>query len=70
MKTTGSMSFERAAKPLKNKVSDKSRNRNSKEKRTVLLRCGLNLRLKNESLQYVKAALGRVVDLNDALVYE
>jgi hypothetical protein len=70
MKTTGSISVERAAKPLKNKVADKTRNRYSKDsKRTVLLRCGLNLRLKRESLEAVKAALGKVVDLNDALVY-
>ena len=69
MKTTGSISVERAAKPLKNKVADKSRNRNSKDKRTVLLRVRLNLRLKRESLQSVKAALGKVLDSNDALVY-
>ena len=71
MKTTGSISVERAAKPLKNKVAEKSRNRNSKDKRTVLLRVGLNLRLKRESLEAVKAALGKVVDLeDDALVYK
>jgi hypothetical protein len=66
METTGSISVERAAKPLKNKVADKSRNRNSKDKLTVLLRVGLNLRLQRESLQSVKAALGKV----DPLVYE
>jgi hypothetical protein len=67
MKTTGSISVERAAKPLKNKVAEKSRNRNSKDKRTVLLRVGLNLRLKRESLQAMKAALGKSLD---PLVYE
>jgi hypothetical protein len=46
------------------------RNRNSKERRRVLLRCELNLRLKRESLEAVKASLGIVVELNDALVYE
>jgi hypothetical protein len=39
IKTTGSISVERAANPLKNKIADKTRNRNSKDKRTVLLRC-------------------------------
>ena len=70
MKTIGSISVERAAKPLKNKVADKSRNRSSKDTRMVLLRVGLNLRLKRESLQSVKGALGKVLDPNDALVYE
>jgi hypothetical protein len=70
MKTTGSISVERAAKPLKNKIADKTRNRNSKDKRTVLLRCGLNLRLKRQSLVAVKAALGKALDPDDALVYE
>jgi hypothetical protein len=71
MKTTGSIPVERAAKPLKNKVADRTRNSYSKDsKRTVLLLCGLNLRLKRESLEAVKAALGKLVDQNDALVYE
>jgi hypothetical protein len=38
MMTTGSISVERAAKPRMNKVADKSLNRNSKDKLTVLLR--------------------------------
>jgi hypothetical protein len=47
MKTTGSISVERVAEPLRNRIADKTRNRNSKDKRTVLLRVlGLNLRLK------------------------
>jgi hypothetical protein len=66
MKTTGSISVSDLLNPL-NKVADKSRNRISKDMRTVLLRVGLNLRLKRESLQSVKAALGRALD---PLVYE
>jgi hypothetical protein len=67
MKTIGSISVERAAKPLQNKVADKSRNRNSKDKCTVLLRVGLSLRLKRDSLKSVKATLGKALD---PLVYE
>ena len=63
MKTTGSISVERVAEPLRNRIADKTRNRNSKDKRTVLPRVGLNLRLKRESLEAVKAALGKLVDL-------
>jgi hypothetical protein len=40
------------------------------DKRALLLRIGLNLRLKKESMQFVKAALGKAVDSNDALFYE
>jgi hypothetical protein len=69
IKTTGSISAERVAKPLKNKVAEKSRNRNSTAKRALLLRCGVNLRLKKESLRSVKAALGKL-DPDDPLVYE
>ncbi len=70
VKTIGSISVERPAKPLKNKVANKSRNSNSKDKLTVLLRVGLNLRLKRESLQSVKAALGKEVDPSEAFIYE
>jgi hypothetical protein len=69
IKTTGSISVERLAKPLKNKVATKERNRLDTDKRTVLQRAGLNLRLKSESLKSVKTALGKV-DLENALVYE
>jgi hypothetical protein len=73
MKTTGSISVERAAKPLKNKTANKHRHRLHTDKRAMLLRVGLNLRLKSESLRSVKALLGQV-DLNDllndSLVYE
>jgi hypothetical protein len=61
-------------KPLKNIVADKGRNRTSTAKRAaVLLLCLLNLRLlhQKESLRSaVKAALGKVVDPDDPLVYE
>jgi hypothetical protein len=69
VKTTGYISVERVAKPLKNKVTEKGRNRNSTAKRALLLRCGVNLRLKKESLRSVKAALGKL-DPDDPLVYE
>jgi hypothetical protein len=71
IKTTGSLSVERVAKPLKNKVATKERNRlHTTDRRTsLLLRAGLNLRLKNESLRSAKAALGKV-DLDNVLVYE
>jgi hypothetical protein len=70
IKTTGSISFECVAKPLKNKVATQERNRLDTDKRTLLLRAGLNfLRLKSESLRSTKASLGRV-DLDDDLVYE
>ena len=71
IKTTGSISVERVAKPLKNKVAEKHRNRLDIDKRALLLRVGLNMRLQKESMRSVKAALGKaVVDLNDDLVYE
>jgi hypothetical protein len=69
IKTTGSISVERVAKPLKNKVATQERNRLSTDKRTLLLRAGLNLRLKRESLRSTKAGLGKV-DLDNAFVYE
>jgi hypothetical protein len=69
IKTTGSISVERVAKPLKNKVATKERNRLDTDKRAVLLRAGLNLRLKSESLKSAKTALGKV-DLENALVYD
>jgi hypothetical protein len=66
IKTTGSLSDERVAKPLRNKVATKERNGLHTDKRTLLLRAdGLNLRLKSESLRSTKAALGKV-DLDDA----
>jgi hypothetical protein len=69
IKTTGSISVERVAIPPKNKVATQERNRLDTDKRTLLLRAGLNLRLKSESLRSTKAGLGRV-DLDDDLVYE
>jgi hypothetical protein len=61
--------IERAAKALKNnQVAKKQRNRNSTVKYALPLRVGLNLRLKNESVRSMMAALGKV-DPNDPLVY-
>jgi hypothetical protein len=47
IRTTASISFEQAAKPLKNKIADsKQRNRNSTAKHAVLLlRCGQRVSL-------------------------
>jgi hypothetical protein len=67
--TTGSISVERVAKPLKNKVATQEGNRLNTDKRTLLLHAGLNLRLKTEFLRSTTAALGKV-DLDNALVYE
>jgi hypothetical protein len=53
IKGTGSISVERVAKPLKNRVASKDRNRLSNDKRALLLRVGLNLRLKRDSMQSI-----------------
>ena len=45
MRTTGSISVERVAKPLKNKVMTDTRANMKKGAAEVLLRAGLNLRL-------------------------
>jgi hypothetical protein len=70
LKATGYISVERTAKPLKNRVASKDRNRLATSERELLLRVGMNLRLKMASLRSVKAALGQAVDSNDGLVYE
>jgi hypothetical protein len=57
------------AKPLKHKVATKERNRLHTDKRVLLLRAGLNLRWKSESMRSAKVAPGKV-DLDNALVYE
>jgi hypothetical protein len=62
MKTTGSISVERAAKPLKNKVATSERNRLGTDKRSVLLRVGINLRLKALSLNNSAALIDLVGD--------
>ena len=46
MKTAGSVSVERVAKPLKDGVLTRNRNRLGNERRIVALRAGLNLNLK------------------------
>jgi hypothetical protein len=60
MKMTGSISVTRVDNPLTDNVVDTWRNRLSKDKRTVLLRVGLNLCLKSEYLRSVETALGKV----------
>jgi hypothetical protein len=45
MRTTGSFSVERAAKPMKNNAMIKTRNSLKKDKGLVLLRAGLNMRV-------------------------
>ena len=45
MRSTGSISVERAAKPMKNNVMIKTRNTLKKDKGLVLLRAGLNMRV-------------------------
>ncbi len=70
IKTTGSISVERVAKPLKNNVVEKHRNRLNLDSRALLLRVGLNLRLKRESMRSVKAAFGKEVDPSKAFIYE
>jgi hypothetical protein len=45
------------AKPLKNRVASKDRNRLQIERREILLRLGFNLRLKQSSIRAVKATI-------------
>jgi hypothetical protein len=70
IKTTGSISVERVAKPLKNNVVHKYRNRLNLDSRALLLRVGMNLCLKKESMRSMKAALGKAVDPSEAFIYE
>ena len=65
--STGSICVERAAKPLKNKVATKERNRLGADKRNMLLRVGINMRLKTATLDDVKAAIGEIDDDYDLL---
>jgi hypothetical protein len=69
IKTTGSNSIERVAKPLKRRVATKERNRLSNDKATMLLRAEMNLRLKKESFDSTKRTLGQA-NLDNQLVYE
>ena len=58
MRTAGSISVERAAKPMKNCVMIKTRNALQKEKGLVMLRACLNMRLLNR----VKELIGTAAD--------
>lgn len=55
MKTTGSITVERAAKPLKNGVLEAQRNRLSVHKQILCLRAGLNLKMKADMEQQAKS---------------
>lgn len=70
MKTTGSISVERAAKPLKNKVATNERNRLGTDKRSLLLRVGINLRLKALSLKESAGTIGDEDNKDGDLIYE
>ena len=54
LRTTGSMTVERVAKPLKNSVCTKSRRRLKPKVASILLRTGLNLRFLVESKMRMK----------------
>jgi hypothetical protein len=69
IKATGSICVERAAKPLKNKVATKERNRLGTDKRDMLLRVGINMHLKTTTLKSVKASIGEIEDDYD-LIYD
>ena len=65
MKTTGSVSVERAAKPLKNKLATNDRNRMDTNSRSLLLRVGINL-------QFKAAHMGQAEDdqVDHELIYD
>jgi hypothetical protein len=54
MRTTGSIAVERVAKPLKNSIETKSRNRLEAEKGAQLLKAGLDLRFLKEAGKAMK----------------
>ena len=56
-RTPGSITVERVAKPLKNKVLTKERNRLNTESAAVLLRAGINLRLLSNMKVSVKKTM-------------
>ena len=57
MRTTGSIAVERVAKPLKNFVKCKTRNRISLDRSEMLLRAGINLRFLHEANKVMKKAM-------------
>jgi hypothetical protein len=57
MRTTGSIAVERVAKPLKNFVKSKTRNRNGLDKTEVYLRAGINLRFLYEANKVMKKTI-------------
>ena len=71
MRTTGSISVERAAKPMKNNVMIKTRNKLQKEKGLVLLSAGLNIRiLKTAKKEIIEAAADFYPDSDEESDYE
>ena len=48
LRTTGSITVERVAKPLKNYVFSKGQRRIDRQRVSQLLRCGFNLKFLNE----------------------
>ena len=68
MGTQGSICVERVAKPFKNKVMTKSRNKLARERARVLLRAGLNLRFLQRAKARIKAGDGEdpIVNYDDA----
>jgi len=54
VRITGSMTVERVAKPLKNSVLTKERNKTGLGKTEMLLRAGLNLRFLQDSKEKIR----------------
>lgn len=59
MRTTGSIAVERVAKPLKNFVKSKTRNRNGLDKTEVYLRAGIYLRFLLEANKVMKKTINK-----------
>ena len=60
LRTTGSITVERVAKPLKHKVLEKHRNRFSAERAEMLLRVGLNLNFLKGQRGQLKAVVDQM----------